>query len=439
MKKVLIVTYYWPPSGGSGVQRWMYFAKYLSDFGIQPVILTVSEKYASYRQIDNNLSDEVKNIEVYKTASFEPLKIYSLLTSGNSKKGIPQGEIKSGKGNIIVTVSRFIRGSLFIPDARKMWNIFAFRKAEKIIKDENINVVITTGPPHSTHFIGNRLKNKFKLKWIADFRDPWSDLYYNKDLIRTKRAERKDKRLEKIILEKSDIVLTVGEKMKSLLQSKSNKLGSKIYTVFNGYDAELFNKIPKQKSEYFNISYIGLLTQNSPYKAFAESVKLFSDKIENKKNIILNFAGNIDDSILSYFKNLLPEIKINIHGYISHYEAVRIMKYSNILISCLPEMSQSEILVSGKTAEYIASGNPVLSFGNPESESAEMLNNLEFSLTCSKDEKLKAAEFILFIYEKYTRKEIAVNNIDNSFIKNLSRYETTGILSEIIKKQIEFY
>jgi len=436
MKKVLIITYYWPPSGGSGVQRWMYFAKYLSDFGIQPVILTVSEKYASYRQVDQNLSAEVENIKVYKTASFEPLKIYSFLISGNSKKGIPQGEIKSKKRNLIISVSKFIRGSLFIPDARKLWNIFAFRKAKKIIIKEEISLVITTGPPHSTHFIGNQLKNRFKLKWIADFRDPWSDLYYNKDLIRTKRAVKKDMRLEKKVLDTADLILTVGFKMKELLAKKSTDITDKIHYIYNGYDTVLFDKIKTEKTNDFEISYVGLLTENSPYKTFVQSIKLFLKKA-SLDTVKLNFAGNIQQSILEYFKNEIPALRINYSGYVSHEKAVELMKQSNLLISCLPETEQSQILISGKLAEYMATGNPILSFGNLNGESSLMLSKLQFTETCTKDEIEKASDFIFKIYDQYQKGKILLNNTESELIKKLSRRETALQLSGFINQLVE--
>jgi len=432
LKKILIITYYWPPAGGSGVQRWMYFAKYLPSFDFEPIIITVDEKYASYKQLDFKLNDNVKDIKVYKTKSIEILKIFSFLSSGNSKKAIPMGEIKSGKNGLFIKFAKYIRGSVFIPDARRGWNLYALKKSKKIIREEAIHTVITTGPPHSTHLIALKLKRKFSIKWIADFRDPWSDLYYNKEFIRTKRAVKKDICLEKKILESADMVLTVGNKLKELLQSKSDKIYSKIYHIFNGYDAELFNSIEYRKSDNFEISYIGFLSKNSPYETFVKSVKIFADAIENKNNIVLNLAGIIDESILKFVKKELSEIKINILGYLTHTEAVALMKKSNLLISCLPEMPQSKILVSGKTAEYIASGNPILSFGNPESESAEMLAELDYGLTCRKNEEEKAAVFIEEIYNGFLQKKNLYNNTNSDFIKNLSRLETTRKLSEIL-------
>ena len=199
MKKVLIITYYWPPSGGSGVQRWMYFAKYLPNFGVEPFVLTVNPVFASYKFIDESFLKKTESIRVFKTASSEPFNIYSKLIGKSKMEAIPQGFAGESNPGILQKFSRFVRGNFFIPDARKGWVKFAFNEAEKIIVREKIDLIITTGPPHSSHLIGLRLKKKFDIKWIADLRDPWTDIYYYKDLLHTKRSAEKDLKLESII------------------------------------------------------------------------------------------------------------------------------------------------------------------------------------------------------------------------------------------------
>ncbi|MDA9084523.1 glycosyl transferase family 1, partial [Flavobacteriaceae bacterium] len=169
---ILIITYYWPPSGGSGVQRWMYFAKYLKKLGCNPIVLTVDPKYASYNLKDLSLNSHIKDIETHKTFSLEILSLYSFFKSGNKTKGIPQSYIPNK--SIFDKITSFIRLNLFIPDSRIGWNFFAFKKAKKIISNNKIDYVITTGPPHSSHLIGEKIYKKYKLKWIVDLRDPWS-------------------------------------------------------------------------------------------------------------------------------------------------------------------------------------------------------------------------------------------------------------------------
>jgi hypothetical protein len=219
-KKILIISYYWPPAGGSGVQRWMYFAKYLKELGYEPIVITVDEKKASYPVVDPSLLRETARIRILKTSTWEPLRWYSFLTSGDSQKGIPQGEVKTL--SLVEKFAAFIRGNYFIPDARKGWVPFALKEARKVLELEDVNHLITTGPPHSTHLVGIELKKQFKVNWWADFRDPWTDIFYNKFLYRTTKSISKDISLEKEVLKKADgIITTVAGKLLEQLRFKA--------------------------------------------------------------------------------------------------------------------------------------------------------------------------------------------------------------------------
>jgi len=263
-KKVLIITYYWPPAGGAGVQRWLKMAKYLPQFGIEPFVLTVDESYASYPVVDPSFLDEVSSeTKVYRTKSFEPLRIYGKLFG---KKKVPYSGFTNVNTHTVGSkLSRWIRGNFFIPDARKGWNKYALPKALEIIKAENIETVITTGPPHSTHLIGLQLKNrKPTLKWIADFRDPWTDIYYYDDLLHTKRSKAKDLKLEKVVLNKSDLVLAVCPSNQKLLAQKLPKeQRGKIKLITNGFDEEDFEGVNRTSSDrILKIGYTGTLAQS---------------------------------------------------------------------------------------------------------------------------------------------------------------------------------
>ena len=170
--EILLITYYWPPAGGSGVQRWLYFSKYLSEFGHQITVITVDPKFASYSSIDESLNEHVKGVEVHKTKTFELIRLYSFLKSGNSKKSIPQGNIGGKKKSFLDKFSSFVRANYFIPDARVGWNPYVIKKAHELFEKKKFDTVITTGPPHSTHLVGLKLRERYQFKWIADFRDP---------------------------------------------------------------------------------------------------------------------------------------------------------------------------------------------------------------------------------------------------------------------------
>ena len=365
-KKVLILTYYWPPSGGSGVQRWMYFAKHLKSLGWEPIVVTVDEEKASYGVLDESLNQEVDGIRVIKTSTREPLQLYSRLTTGSKKKGIPQGEVK--RKSVFGKLSAFIRGNFFIPDARIGWVPFALKAARKIVAKEQITTIITTGPPHSSHLIGLQLQKEFKVNWFADFRDPWSDVFYNKDLYRRSRAVSKDLKLELQVLQAAQgIITTVGGRLHESLIEKAP--AQKFYALPNGFDSELMNRVTVEKNHhYLHVVYTGLLTHNQPYNGV---FKILND-LSATQPIKLSLAGNIAPDIINEIKISFPKIDTIFHGYLSHKEAIGLMKSANLLINFIFIGAQTQ-MISGKILEYIATEIPILSIGNPDSEAAKFL------------------------------------------------------------------
>ncbi|MBK7966349.1 MAG: glycosyltransferase [Bacteroidetes bacterium] len=237
MKKVLVITYYWPPSGGAGVQRSLKFVKYLSHMGFSPMVLTVKEDKASYPLHDSSLLTEVpQTVKVVRTNSFEPLNILSSIIG---KKNVPYGGFaNANKESKKQKFLRWVRGNFFIPDARVGWVSYAFKEAKRIIEDEKIECVYISSPPHSSQLIGLKLKETFpQLRWVADLRDPWTDIYYYKDLLHGKRAKLKDEQFEKHVLEKADAIVVVSEPIKnSFLEKSVLVLPSKIHVLPNGFD-----------------------------------------------------------------------------------------------------------------------------------------------------------------------------------------------------------
>ena len=365
-KKVLILTYYWPPSGGSGVQRWMYFAKHLKSLGWEPIVVTVDEENASYGVLDESLNQEVNGIRVIKTSTREPLQWYSRLTTGSKKKGIPQGEVK--RKSVFGKLSAFIRGNFFIPDARIGWVPFALKAARKIVAKEHITTIITTGPPHSSHLIGLQLQKEFKANWFADFRDPWSDVFYNKDLYRRSRAVSKDLKLELQVLQAAQgIITTVDGRLHESLIEKAP--AQKFYALPNGFDSELMNRVTVEKNHhYLHVVYTGLLTHNQPYNGV---FKILND-LSATQPIKLSLAGNIAPDIINEIKVSFAKIDTIFHGYLSHKEAIGLMKSANLLINFIFIGAQTQ-MISGKILEYIATEIPILSIGNPDSEAAKFL------------------------------------------------------------------
>lgn len=393
--KVLIISYYWPPSGGSGVQRWMYFAKYLGEFGIEPTIITVKENQASYSSVDESLVQEIEHIRTFKTSTLEPIRLYSFLKSGNAKKSIPQGNVGGKKPGMIDKMARFIRANYFIPDARVGWNPYAFKKAKQLLQTEKFDFVITTGPPQSTHLVGLKLKKMMpNICWIADFRDPWTEVYYNDLFKRTKSNEAKDQKMELDVLQESDMVLTVGPSMQKLLQSKIENQKGKVKFVFNGFDETKIRKAKVIANDIFTIAYIGTLSANYPYKSIVAAFTQIKETAENRK-LQINLAGNIEADVLADFKALESEsILINYHGIIAHNEALSLMKSADLLLLCLPVYEGSSIFVSGKLLEYVACNKPILGVFNPESDAGFLVENYTQGKVFLPENQLEIFNFI---------------------------------------------
>jgi len=424
-KPILIITYYWPPSGGSGVQRWVYFSKYLKKLGYSPIVLTIDLKSASYPAIDRSLINETQGIPVHYVKSFNWIKIYSWFKKGKKEK-IPQGEFS--KKGLVDHIAAFIRGNFFIPDARVNWAKSAIKEALRIVKSHKIEKIITTGPPHSTHLIGLNLKKQLNFKWIADFRDPWTDIFYVKSFYRLSFAKKKDKLFERKVLSNANaIITTTSENFQKDLQSKIS-INQNFFKIYNGYDSDLFKKIKKRKNKDFQIVFTGLLTENHPYKEFIESFIKFLKK-DPKVNVKIILAGSISEKILNEFNQIS---NIEFHGYINHQDAVNLMIDGNILLNFMYKQEKNTTMISGKLIEYMATGNPVLMIGDKKSEASKLLSKQTYNLTADPKETKIISNFIKSNYINWIEKKEIKNEID--VIKDYTREETTRSLIEIIEK-----
>jgi len=336
-KKLLIISYYWPPSGGSGVQRWMYFAKYLKSLGWKPYILTVDENVAAYPVVDKSLLKEVASIPTIRTQTREPLRWYSRMNTASETAGIPQGAIQTK--SLFGKFAAFIRGNFFIPDARKGWRPYALKAAEDLIQKEGIQRIVTTGPPHSTHWVGSQLKNKFGLKWIVDFRDPCVTLFYNKQLYRTLWAVSRDQSQEKAVLKNADAVLTTvagnfHEYLKKIAPHQE------YYAIPNGYDQDLIKSVNTDQLSEFHVVYTGLLTENQNYQTLIQVLK----QLQSSHSICLSLAGQIHGEILTAFKKELPDIQLKHYGYLPHKEAIQLMKSADLLLNFIFIGAQKDMI-----------------------------------------------------------------------------------------------
>jgi glycosyltransferase involved in cell wall biosynthesis len=428
MKKVLIITYYWPRSGGAGVQRWLKFTKYLPEYGWEPIVLTVKEESASYAQWDETLANEINpTLRVIRTNSFEP---YSLYIKFSGKKEIPYGGFTNeGNPDLFQKLSRFIRGNFFIPDPRRGWNRYAIKEAKKLMKEEKFDAIITTGPPHSTHLIGYKLKKLTGIKWIADFRDPWTDIYYYRDLSHSAPAKWYDKKLEKKVLLSSDKIATVGNTIKNLLLSKSQLLtGDKIGVITNGYDLSDFEGFDKGRAKRFTITYTGTVSPYYRLEGFVSALEELPPGIRD--NVFIRFVGNISQNIAELFESAGLMSQLEYTGYVSHSQSIAYLFKSTALLLLIPDVRENKGILTGKFFEYLAAGRPIFGLGPTDGDVAGILEETGAGTMIEYDNVALLKDKIIRLFEDY-KKGIVYN--PSEAIEKYSRRKLAGKLIKLIE------
>ena len=416
--KVLIITYYWPPAGGSGVQRWLKFVKYLQEFGIEPVVYTVEN--ANYLKQDASLLNEVpKGIAILKQPIWEPTALLFWKKSKQQTKGISN----VSKGGFL----SFIRGNFFIPDPKVFWVKPSVSYLQKYLDNHTIDVIISTGPPHSTHLIAEKLHQKNTVKWLADFRDPWSDLYYNKDFNQLAFAKNKNKRLEERILRNSDCILTVSNSLKEELE----KTAKKVEVITNGFDDEFSASNNVILDTKFSISYIGLLPKQSNPKLLFKVLKGLCKESEIfKKDLKLNFIGDISEEVkVEILANKLDE-NTDFVGYVSHQEAIAYQNKSQVLLLLIPNVKNNKGILTGKLFEYLKAKRPILAIGPAKGDLAAILQETNSGVIVNFDAEEKLKLEIVALYQKYKEDKLTVN-FNN--IEKYHRKELTKKLAFILK------
>lgn len=414
-KKVLIITYYWPPSGGAGVQRWLKFAKYLPEFDWEPIVLTVNADQASYPQRDESLLHECEDINTVRTKTFE---LYSLYTSLKKNKEIPYGGFSNEQEpNFVQKAARFARGNFFIPDPRKGWNKYAISKAKELIKEHNIEVVISTSPPHSTQLIGLEIKKSFpNIKWIADFRDPWTDIYFYDKFFPTKIARNIDSKYESKVVNNSNVTLAVSQSIQKMLKNRYSD--SKIEVITNGYDSSDFDKIDLSTiSKNKEIVYTGTLTTDYPLKEIVDIAKKFN-------KIIFRFIGSTPREFRELIEQEGVRANFIFEKTIPHNQIISRMLEAGILLLLIPKVPQNEGILTGKLFEYLGAKSPILAIG-PNDGDAEKI------IAQTKSGKYFTYDSIQNIDSKEMEELYSIN--PNEEYKNYSRRNTTKKLVEIIE------
>lgn len=416
--KVLILTYYWPPSGGAGVQRWHQLSHYLANDGVEVHIITVDPKYASYYQIDNSTSHTtIENRTVYKTKSFEPINWYAKLMG---KEKVPVSGFSNVSQNTFQKLMNGIRSRLFIPDPRKYWKKYALPKAIEVIEEHNITKVITTSPPHSVQLIGEKIKQmKPAVEWIADFRDPWTDIYYYNLLNHSKQSAKKDAKMELRVLKGTDKIITVSNGFKQLFLNKSTDINpDKISVLPNGYEEKYFQTAQKQtanKSKY-KITYSGSLAKNYPFTA----VVYWLRSLEQQADIEFHLIGEVAENHLQALQKSNLDGIVKLTPRLPHQDLIQELMSTNALLLLVPDAENNEGIIPGKLFEYMATLKPIIAFGPKNSDVKQILEQTNCGQFFTPKQVKRASKHLLSLMsgntehrpqrtaiEKYSRKNQA--------------------------------
>ncbi|MBC5838165.1 glycosyltransferase family 4 protein [Flavobacterium muglaense] len=424
-KKVLIITYYWPPAGGPGVQRWLKFVKYLPDFDIQPIVYIPENP--TYPIIDQNLVHEVSGeTVVLQHKIFEPYQLASFLSKNKTKK-ISSGIIPNQKKQTgLDKVFLWVRGNLFIPDARVFWVKPSVSYLEKYIADHNIDTIITSGPPHSLHLIGLQLKQKLNLKWFADFRDPWTTIGYHKSLRLSNYAAKKHKKLEHVVLNTADTIIVTSKTTKAEFQAITNK---PIAVITNGYDVEPVVNEPLDT--LFSLAHIGsFLSERNPKILWECLQELIAEVSGFKSHLELKLIGAVSQEVLDAIAHyeLNPYLK-NL-GYVSHAEAIAHQKKSQVLLLIEIDSEDTKSIIPGKLFEYMVSNRPIVAIGPRDSDFAEIITSTNTGVFFEYSDKVKLKRVILDFYNQFLEGKLQSNGVG---LQKFSRKNLTKELAKLLQ------
>ena len=395
-KKVLIITYYWPPAGGPGVQRWLKFVKYLREFQVEPVVYVPENP--SYPLLDHGLSREIpKDITILKRPVLEPYSIASVFSEKGTRT-MSSGLIREKEQGLMEKFLLWVRGNLFVPDARKFWVAPSVKYLKPVLNEMGIDAVITTGPPHSLHLIGLRLQELTGIKWIADFRDPWTSIGYHKKLRLGHRAAKKHKALEKEVLQKADAVLATSN---TTAEEFRNISGRRVDTITNGFDPDDGIK-EVEISTKFCLSHIGsLLTGRDPKILWESLAELIHSEPGFGEDLKISLVGAVSEEVLHSVKAAGLEPYLELRGYVSHEEALVMQREARVLLLLEIDSEDTKGIIPGKLFEYMAAGRPVLAIGPEHWEAGMILEQSRAGQVFTYSEKHALRETLKTLYENY--------------------------------------
>ena len=420
MKKALIITYYWPPGGGAGVYRWLKFSQHMQEFGWEPVIYTPTDPALVSRD-ESLLADVDEKIVVLKQPIFEPLEVYSKLFEKN-KKNIGAGLLSAKKTSGWKSKLLFwIRGNLFIPDPRRFWIRPSVKYLKKYLAKIPVDVIISTGPPHSLHLIAYKIHKATGIKWLADFRDPWTNIDYYKQLNLTWFADKINHRFERKVVTRANLVVTVSNSWAKELEEIR---GRQVRVITNGFDEKEFANLPTVQSQKFTLTHIGSMNNDrNPFILWNGIKALLDAHHELKEKLEIKLIGPVDYRVFEFIENCgLTKYLVHL-PYVAHKEIIAILKESAVLLLLLNNTPNVQGIIPGKLFEYLAVQKPILAIGPEDGDSAQILDLTGAGKIADYNNEDKLTEALENFYKLYTaNKQVRLENkISDYSRRNLTK------------------
>lgn len=425
MKRVLVIAYYWPPSGGSGVQRWVKFVKYLTGYGWEPVIF--APEGADYPSLDPSFEAEVpSSVEVLRGPIWEPYAAYRKLTGAKSTQVT---EISSGPKTWKQRLSLWIRANIFVPDPRVGWVKPSVKQLRKYLEEKPVDVIVTTGPPHSVHLIGQRLHRETGIPWIPDFRDPWSRMYYLKYLPMTGRTWRKLRHQEQTVLDECSAVLTCTPLVQEEFAAQTR---TPVACITNGYDEEDFAGPAPEPDGHFNLTHTGLFAADgNPLQLWKVLGKMAASEPGFKEDLRIRLIGKVDREVLEAIADAGLEANVVALGPCNHATAVREQRSATVLLLPLRNDPQYAPILPGKLFEYLAARRPVLGIGQEDGAMARVLFSAHAGITADWENAAPIRAFLATAWRQHCEGEVSATGGD---ITAYSRRATARALAQLLDK-----
>ncbi|MEB2776015.1 glycosyltransferase family 4 protein [Algoriphagus sp. D3-2-R+10] len=423
-KRVLIITYYWPPSGGSGVQRWLKFAKYLPEAGWEPVIFTPENPDFDLK--DESLEKEISNdLEVMKFPIWEP---YQLLDKIRGKKESHPGRVmEQTEQSFIEKAAIWLRANLMIPDPRIFWVKPSVKFLTELVEKGQFQAIITTGPPHSMHLIGRDLKRKTNIFWLADFRDPWSQWEFLDKLPMQNSVREKHKKLEQEILSEADVVTTISPTFQQDLNQLSDR---KINLLTNGYDSSDIPQnfsVGEKKAGSLHLVYTGIIDSiRNPMPLLKAMKEEFS---KEKGEVQFTFVGRVSEQVREEIQaDSWLSVHVNFAGYVSHQEVFGFYAKADALALILTNTKNAKGNIPGKLFEYMATTLPILALGDSKGDSAKILEESGAGEVLAHSDHVAIQVSLRKLFERSGKAESA-SGIEQYSRRNLS-FQLASFLDE---------